>query len=130
METEKKGGKLKETFLYEPALHFEVQMHIMLHFETHKDSKYLVNTCRCFQCFAFVHLNVRKCIYNRPAPAHFSDIVYMYIFIQYVQCSGFIRLFLLFILISVGLSFPVQSYKLNPILGLVLKDDFLLLFCE
>lgn len=72
--------------------HFEPQTHIMLHFETHKISEYLVDKERCMWVFSSVSLRFRKSIYKIPLSGKFLMIfVYMgYFYIQYVQCCLYV----------------------------------------
>lgn len=91
-EDRETSGETRQERCREMLSHFEPQTHIMLHFETHKISKYLVDKERCMWVFSSVSLRFRKSIYKIPLSGIFWMIfVYMgYFYIQYVQCCLYV----------------------------------------
>lgn len=79
-------------------------------------------------CLLLYNWSLRKCIYNRTASSLLFLIMFMWDIFIYSMYS--VLALSSFLLMCVGLSFSVQFYKLNIMLGLVLKDNVFLLFCE
>lgn len=98
-------------FCREMLSHFEPQTHIMLHFETHKISKWLVDKERCMWVFSNVSPRLRKMhIQDTSIRPIFTDICTYGVFL-YSVCT---------------VLFVCRCISWIQCLGLFLKDDFLL----